>query len=682
MKNLKNRFIDLATRIFPEHSEKRLAARSWLEGLASDDDPQLPRAIKRWEAADGGNGGRVARWVWIGTVAAVSVFAWIPGGKETREDIQASRYLVETTAGIPKGSRQRVFRNLTEDQKLLFARDTATHPALPVKERLWQKNPEDPALFAEYATLYLKQNDSLPPGYFETAARLAPTNSWFAYHVANHEARKACSQNPDGSYKITDEERMERVLSLLRQARSQKDFETYHAEMLSRRIAALPQRNLLMYLDGLSQLANSHLGAQTYFTYLPSAICARSWTAAETRDAEAFREISTDAESFGKSLCKSRVETMMNEVILYGCVSVISKQLAADAEKLGLSEEHGMWNQSNIRDYRKDRATRALRVDGKAADRLKDGPWMLSSSLESGPKVARSQPVLTHADLKPGILHEHAVLSRFLALATWLLVAAAMSATFLYQFRVSALQRGLARRAVQLLDTRDWLWITGGALLPFLMVMAVTHLTPLGGQGSGLGNTALILPAGHFLGLWLLWLIAIPQIVAWRLAKRAGMMGFSEPSWIGWLATGCAAAFVPLIGWAAVSHSFPEFWKDWLAGIGFEHVDAAASPTLFRVACGFAAVAALWILVRGMAAVFARADGLVPRSAGSVLLVRALSITLVLCALCAIASTAAVHNWFEKEKLMKWNPDAPGWNVYEYRVAVQAREELRTLVGD
>ncbi|RYD30106.1 MAG: hypothetical protein EOP87_17150, partial [Verrucomicrobiaceae bacterium] len=362
------------------------------------------------------------------------MFAWIPGGKETREDIQASRYLVETAAGGPKGSRQRVFRHLTEDQKLLFPHDTAIHPALPVKERLWQKNPEDPALFAEYATLYLKQNGTLPPGYFETAAQLAPANPWFAYHAANHEARKACSQNPDGTYKIKDQERMERVLSLLRKASSQTGFETYHAEMLSRRIAALRQGNLLETLDSLNQMANSQLGALTYFTDLPSAICARSWTAAETRNAEAFREISHDAGSFVKGLCKSRVETMLNEVILLGHVSVISKQLAADAQKLGLTEEHGMWNGINVRlaDNRKDRATRMLRVDGKEADRLKEGPWMLSSSLEAGPKVAKSQPVLTRADLKPGILQEHAVLSRFLALATWLLVAAVMGATVLY----------------------------------------------------------------------------------------------------------------------------------------------------------------------------------------------------------------------------------------------------------
>ncbi|RYD27575.1 MAG: hypothetical protein EOP87_20985 [Verrucomicrobiaceae bacterium] len=83
-----------------------------------------------------------------------------------------------------------------------------------------------------------------------------------------------------------------------------------------------------------------------------------------------------------------------------------------------------------------------------------------------------------------------------------------------------------------------------------------------------------------------------------------------------------------------------------------------------------------------MAAVFARADGLVPRSAASILRVRALSITLVLCALSAIASTAAVHRWFGEEKLMKFRPDMPGWGMYEYRVAVQAREELRAIVGE
>ena len=71
------------------------------------------------------------------------------------------------------------------------------------------------------------------------------------------------------------------------------------------------------------------------------------------------------------------------------------------------------------------------------------------------------------------------------------------------------------------------------------------------------------MPAGHFLGLLLLWLTLPVQVVRWRLAKRAGGFGFPGPSLIGWLAVTCAAAFVPLIGWAAISGTE----GSWLVGL-------------------------------------------------------------------------------------------------------------------
>lgn len=118
-----------------------------------------------------------------------------------------------------------------------------------------------------------------------------------------------------------------------------------------------------------------------------------------------------------------------------------------------------------------------------------------------------------------------------------------------------------------MLDGRDRAWVLGaGVVIPLAFIMAVNRFTPLGGRQFGMVGNAMLLPAGHFSGLVLLWLIVPAQIVRSRLAKQTGVFGFRKSSWFGLIAAISAAAFIPLIGWAAIHHSFPPFWASGLRG--------------------------------------------------------------------------------------------------------------------
>jgi hypothetical protein len=319
-------------------------------------------------------------------------------------------------------------------------------------------------------------------------------------------------------------------------------------------------------------------------------------------------------------------------------------------------------------------------LDGRPADPQEFNSLTMASSLEVT-SVVESQPPLTRADLKPGSMHDHAILSRILSYATWILMALGLAATALYRFRVSAMHRGLARRAVDLLDWRDGAWIaSAGVLLPFFYVMAVNQLTPLGGHAYGLMATGLLLPALHFLGLWLLWFTVPAQLVRWRLAMRAGVMGLPKASWLGWVMTAIAFAFVPLIGWAAVSRSFGSVWDNWLLGFNLEIVAPAVSPARFWTAAGLALILTAGFIIRMLASLL-RTRSLMPATASSLVLTPVFAGTLLIAALAIPAFKASGQYWFERDRMIKPDPSMPGWTAYGAKVAAQARKELREALG-
>ena len=684
MEDSKERLIEAAVRPFSDNAEMKLAAARMLGELVNPDAVGAKEAIERWEAVDGKTHGKTRRFAYFGLIALVSVVAWISDSGETLNHARWIRYVISPASETPSGAQNRILSKLSKSQKLLFSGDDSDLLVTPCTETLWRNEPENPAYFAEYAGGFTREHGSTPPNYLETARHLDPDNAWFTYLAAEREAKGVATQNAAGNWHIDDQARMDRVLVLLREARDQAGCETYRAEMLGKRLSMLPQRNLPEYLDGITVLASSQLRSSTFLNYLPHAICAQSWTAAKAGDVGAFREISKDAESFLRGICTNKVATLLDEIINVGNTKVISTQLSSDAEKLGLTEEAERWKgiSTRLTENRKGRAPHKFMVDGREADPLEFSSVAMGSALQVGPSATRFPPLLTDEDLKPGRMLDHAIMSRFLSYVTWIVMMLCLGATALFRFRVGAMPRGLARRTIDLLDCRDWAWIAGaGILLPLFYVMAVNQLTPLGGHGSGLRGTAMLLPTGHFLGLWLLWFTVPAQIIRWRLATRANVMDFPKTRWFGWVMIVSAVAFVPLIGLAAISHSVGSFWKGWMVDLEIEIVKPAISPALFWTAVGLMAIPTVWIVVRIFAIIFTRPGGLIPRTVSSMALTRVYAGTLLLAALSIPAFKASGQYWFDHDKIMRSDPSMPGWSAYEYKVAVQARKELRETLG-
>ncbi|GAA5127990.1 hypothetical protein JIN84_07875 [Luteolibacter yonseiensis] len=277
---------------------------------------------------------------------------------------------------------------------------------------------------------------------------------------------------------------------------------------------------------------------------------------------------------------------------------------------------------------------------------------------------------------------DHFFAARISGYATWLFMVLCLGGAALYRLRVGGVPRGISRRAVDLLDRKDWAWILGaGVFLPFVYVMVVIFATPLGGHHSGLKGTGLLSPFGQFLGLWLLWITVPGRIAAWRLRSWAAVLGFPKSGWLGWMVAGAAVVFVPMAGYAAISHSFPGFWRDWLAEHYLEIVEPCVFPVSFWIASGLAGAVLLAILGRMSFAVFTRPDRMIPRAAVSRVLTSVFASALLLTALAIPVFQACGQYWFVRDTLVKCDPALPRWTGYEAKIANQARKELREALG-
>ena len=687
--------IEVALRPMADNPEHHLAAEGFLRRLKTS-DVGAEAAVSRWTALDAAR----RRPVWWPALGAMLIL--ISGAVFFRDSMEMARYFqwAESAQGMfieqPPFSEERISARLDERQKLLLFGDLTKLDKDERKAALWRSEPENPAFFAEYASAYYSEHEKLPPDFLETARRIDPDNAWFT-HFAAAVAGKKCVKRNEGkptrvddvaffseppTWEILDQARMDQSLALLRDARQQSKCESYSVEMLRKRQPLLPQGSLLDALDSIGCLSLTTVFSSIQTWPVGEVIAAKSWTLAEAGDAAGFRELSKDTEAFLRGTLGMEAGILLDDVVFFGVVKSIARSFAPAAEKLGAGAEAARWEKISVEleKRHKARASRKFTVDGKSVEpRTISGT--LCGNVESVFRMAENLPPLTDADLKPGRLIDHEILSRFFGYAIWLVLAISLGFTALYRFRVSAMVRRLAGRMTQLIRPVDWAWILGaGVALPFVFVMVINRLTPLGGRGFGMLGTSLLLPAGHFLGLLWLWLLFPAVIIRWRLAKRAGFFGFPKPSWLSGLAVASAAAFVPWIGWVGISGSADTFWQNWVVGTFFEMELGGPPDAAFWGTFGLLAVPLLWLVAAVWRAVFSRPTRLLHRAATSLLLVKSFAVAMLLIILATLGFKASEQFWFERERLLRTDASTPGWTRYEYQVAVQMRKELREIL--
>ena len=695
MEDSKKRLIEAAVRPFSDNAEMRHAAADFLEQRGTTNDNAAAAMVTRWNEVDGRKHKsfwHIGLWVVVAVASMTTVYSdfdeisrlgtwgkWIAGGS--------------IFTPLPDAT-QRVASKLSEADKLLLFGDLAKDSKSERKEALWRSEPENPAYFADYAGAFISDNDKLPPDFLETARRLDPTNAWFTYLAAAVEARDSVKSKSRKSkrvagkivfespreWEILDQARLDRAMALLVEARNQPKCNSYRAEMLQRRLPLLPQATSIEQLDSASCLSAISVFSSIRLRVLGDSIAVRAWSAGESGDVRGFQEISSDGELFLRRICSAETGTLVDELVGKVIASTLADSFAIAAEKLRLEQDAARWKPIAkwMMETKERRDSREFIVDGKAVESGTRTGGFMTGSLEMVAKQAETQPPLTDADLKPMRLHDHELLSWIFGYGSWLVMALCVGLVASYRFRVAVLSRRLARRMEDLLRPSDWGWIiVAGVVLPFVFVMAVNRQTPLGGREFG----ALLMPAGHFLGLWALWLILPAQIVRWRLAKRAGGFGFPGPSWMGWLAVACAAAFVPMIGWAAISGSYEVFWLHWVHSTGIDSPINPGASWAFRLAAALLGTSVLWLAVSLSIALLSRAERQLYRATSSRVLVTVYLAALLVSALATIGFKASQQYWFTQDTLTKFDVSGPGWTRYESKVAARMRTELQEILG-
>ncbi len=692
--------IEAAVRPFSDNAEMRCSAAGLLGQRVTANAATAAAMVTRWNEVDGRKRKpfwRLGLWISLVVVSVATVCS----------DFDGISRLVEWGKWISGGSiftplpdsSQRVASKLNESEKLLLFGDLTKARKSERKETLWRSEPENPAYFADYAGAYLTDNDGkLPPDFLEIARRIDPTNAWFTYLAAAVEAKDSVEskvrkcKRVDGKiifegppkWEILDQARLDRVMALLREARNQPKYNDYRAELLRRRLPLLSQESSIDQIDSISCLSSDSVFSSLQLVKLAKAISAKANSLGEAGEASGFQDISSDGDLFLQRVCSAEAGTLDDELVRSASANQITENFGYAAENVGLAGDAARWktisNRLIERKWGPD--SRKFIVDGKVVEPGMRTGGLMAGTLEYVAKKAENQPPLTDADLKPMRLHDHEFLSRLFGYVSWLVMVLCLGFITIYRFRVAVLSRRLARRMEDLLESSDWGWIIAvGVVLPFAYVMAVNRLTPLGGRDFGIRGTLILMPAGHFLGLWFLWLILPAQIVRWRLAKRAVGLGFPRPSWMGWLAFASAAAFVPMIGWAAISHSYGAFWIDWMENIGVKNPAAPGKTLAFWLASALLGVLVLWVMISISVSLLGRADRQVYRTTSSFVLIKAYAAILLVIVIATSGFKASQHYWFQRDTILKFDASRPGLNVYEYKVSLQMRTELREILG-
>ena len=658
--------------------------------------------LARWEKVDARK--RKSMWcvgLWV-MVAVVSTGVVISDFDEISRLLSWGRWFAAGSifSPPPVDSVQIVASKLNESEKLLLFGDLSKEAKDERKEALWRSDPDNPAYFSDYADAYISEHEKLPPDFLQTARRIDPANAWFTYLAAAVEARNSVKSKFRKSKRVAgrivyeapgrslehqivgllDQVRLDRAMELLREARTQPKCTDHSAAMLRKRLRLLPQETFIEQLDSGACLAEATTFSSLRLRVLADAIAAQAWICGEAGDIPGFQEISRDGDRFLRGICDEEAGTLVTELVNRVNVTLLAESFGPTAEKLGLEHDAARWNPivKSLIEAKSRLESREFIVDGKAVEPGTITGGIIGGSIEMIARRPETQPPLTDADLKPMRLVDHEILARAFSYASWAVVALFVCLIASYRFRVTTMSRRLARRMVDLLHPSDWGWIVAvGVVLPFVFVMAVNRLTPLGGRALGVEGMGLLMPGAHFVGLLLLWLTLPVQVVRWRLAKRAAGFGFAGPSLIGCLAAACAAAFVPMIGWAAISGVA----GSWMDALELDVEDVADMPWQFWTALELAVVSVLWVAALVSLAMLGRADRHLYRATSALVLVRTYAAALLVIALGSIGFKASERYWFKRDWMSKFDPSGPGWTAYESKVAIQMRKELRETLG-
>lgn len=293
-------------------------------------------------------------------------------------------------------------------------------------------------------------------------------------------------------------------------------------------------------------------------------------------------------------------------------------------------------------------------------------------------------------DLRPGRLTEYALMDRLVAIAGWGVLSVAAFAVALYRFRGSALVRRLAGRLAMLSGTGDLLRVAlMGVVLPYLLALAVIHLTPLGSRSWSFSTQGGSILVGQFVAVLLLMLLLPPLVARHSLTRRAGRVGIAAGGpVVGWLAVTAAVSALPVFGlaqWMMLPEPLME-GGDFLSGRSVVELDPgrARHPGQAWLWAGSGLlVMGLLLGILGIAqCLFSRKSRLLRRLVLARLVLPAYVAGALMFAMAMPLYHAAERHWFARDATMIFLPENRGLTPAEAKLAGLEAAQIREVLEE
>ena len=663
--------IETAVRPLADDAEMKLAASHLLSELIENREDGTEEAIQRWDAADAKKRKpvwRLALYLILGIVSTAAL--WREAKSIT--GFRAAYAVVGIYSAKPGASLGRAGKaSLTSDEKLLLYGDDSKHSQADKAKTLWDRYPENPAYFLDYAGAYLSDHGELPTDFLEVSHRIDPRNAWLVYLAASVEAKdcvkkrkqssaaKAAHEAPERD--IVDQARFDRAAALIHQARDLPLCNDYKAKLIGQKIALLRQGD-----QAERQISFAYLGGMTEpgiinIRWIGEILATKAAMLAHEKNVPEFQSLMEDSETFARKMLSIPPSTLVSGLVCRVSILTSLQGMAAGARELGLLRDAERFQPAYDAIYqsRETYKKRELRIDGMEFQRKSGYMAGLITPLVS--RQVANPPAITDADVKPGRMIDHEEASMVCAVGAFLLLGVCLAFVWAFRFRQGKLIRRLGLRVEELLCPVDWAWVMGvGNVLPVLLVMGLNRFTPLGGRDFSILGMNYILPTGHFLALLFLLLIVPILVARWRLGKRASFLGCVwKSTWLGWAAVISTTIYVIAIGLVMPPKSM-------------------ATILLVTV---FLLLPKLWLLAVGTRAIYAKPAQILMSATVARVLVPVYAGGLLLMILLLPVFKAAEQYWFERDKFMQLNPAQLGMTTYEYKVAVQLQKETREILG-
>jgi hypothetical protein len=675
--------IEKVTEPLAANAERRMAAQAFLGEKFDAAHPGVAETTARLEAA-GRRKFPVLRKVlpWISWAVAIAIVIFSNASAFRLAHSVYSFDVFEPWEKPPLPASD----GLSEEDRLLLGDPSLED--LELKRRLHLHAPENPAYFAEYALVFVSENERLPPDFLKTATRIAPENAYFPYSAAGRTGKESFTKKTrsgpsppsrvvDGvrlrplpremEFDIKDAAAFEEALVLVAKAAALPAFETHTNPMTVARVRLLSTGTMAEFTRALIYAYGSPTGMIELRT-VADLLSARAEQLSKAGRKEDFIVLNQQREAFLAHLGRNPDIVLVGELVYHVIASATAKNFEAAADRLGLTEMAETYRKQ-VDAFQAERDTRDIRQNKE------DDPFPVdkTSSLHRLvlPMVNRqvtTAPPLSEADFEPMRRAEHELLGGLGILAMALCLPLAALFVFLFRFVSTPMIRVPAKRLAGVLGVADWVWVIGlGVVLPILCFLLVTRLTPLGGREYGAMFFVLAFPGVQYAALLLALLIVPAILVRWRLSKRLAPFGFGDRFTVP-----LALAVMAMIAvWSLAALPVVEHLTKAKLLNNFTFAALAAPPALCLCL----------LFANALRAILGKPAARLAQCATAFAVLPAYPIAIILLSALMPIYSAAEKRWLAKETLLRIDPDAPDLGAYEFKVAAQKRKEINAITG-